>query len=325
MAQITTEDATKRAQAAGYDKPVLGYGGVAQSLDDPNLRKQFGDKTGMRIDPYGRTFDDWATSSNQAPAPGTPSMDSLTAPATTSTAPPMGGDHVETAVPAPGATVPTGQSGQPPVAAPIGTSAPLPAKTGYRAPGAPAATQPGEAGPQHKDPYTEQPGSTIGETRGTSWGGGEQWNGSEWLPMSASGGSGGATLTGDHTETPVAPGGSPAPGGPAAPAVDPQAAKDAAFARAKDKIGLDTRASMTALRENLAGRGTLGGGLEGGGMASLLGGGEGALTDVVSNQTAYDVAGNNALADRTYQGGLVQRGQNLGLSQSLLSLLGGAY
>ena len=323
MAQLSHADATTRAQAAGYDKPILGFGGVAQSLDDSTLRKQFGDKTGMRIDPYGRTFDDWATSSAPAPAAGTPSMDSLTAPATTSTAPPMGGDHVETAVPAPGATVPTGQSGQPPVAAPAGTSAPLPAKTGYRAPGAPAATQPGEGGPQHKDPYTEQPGSTIGETRGTSWGGGEQWNGSEWLPMSAGGAA--PTTPGPTTPGPTAPGGPLGPGGPAAPAVDPQAAKDAAFARAKDKIGLDTRASMTALRENLAGRGTLGGGLEGGGMASLLGDSAGTLSDVVSNQTAYDVAGNNALSDRNYQGELVQRGQNLGLSQSLLSLLGGAY
>jgi len=133
------------------------------------------------------------------------------------------------------------------------------------------------------------------------------------------------TLAGDHTETPVAPSGGAAPTGPAAPAVDPQAAKDAAFARAKDKIGLDTRASMTALRESLAGRGALGSGVEGGGMASLLGEGAGNLSDVVSNQTAYDVAGNNARADRNYEGALKQRGQNLGVSQSLLSLLGGAY
>jgi len=138
------------------------------------------------------------------------------------------------------------------------------------------------------------------------------------------------------TESPVTPAGpdlgapqqvkSGDPGQPAAPVQTPaqaaQAAKDAAFARQKDHIGQTMRASMTALRENLAGRGALDGGLESGGMASLLGQGDDQLSNVVSNQAAFDVAGNNATANRNYQGEIQKRGQDMGMTASMLSLLG---
>jgi len=154
-------------------------------------------------------------------------------------------------------------------------------------------------------------------------------------------GTGDATLADDHTETMIAApaptvappmggdGQASVPAGPqkpvgGAPAVDPQAAKEASFARAKDAIGQQARASMTALRENLASRGALGGGVEQGGMASLLGGGVSDLQDVVTGQAAFDVAGTNDLANRNYEGMLTKRGQDLNLSQSLLSLLGGS-
>ncbi len=147
------------------------------------------------------------------------------------------------------------------------------------------------------------------------------------------------TLADDHTETMVGtPSSTPVTGTPTmtnpdapgttatprTPMVDPQAAKEAAFARAKDAIGQQMRASMTALREGLAGRGALGGGVEQGGMVSLLGGGVQDLQDVVTGQAAFDVAGNNDLANRNYEGALQKRGQDLGLTQSLLSLLGGS-
>ncbi len=106
------------------------------------------------------------------------------------------------------------------------------------------------------------------------------------------------------------------------PAQAAQAAKDAAFARQKEAIGQTMRASLTALRENLAGRGALGGGPESGGMASLLGEGQGALSDVVSNQAAFDVAGHNATANRNYAGDIQKRGQDMGMTASMLSLLG---
>ena len=109
------------------------------------------------------------------------------------------------------------------------------------------------------------------------------------------------------------------------PAVDPQVARDAAFARAKDKIGQIQRGAITSLREGMAERGTLGGGLESGAMASLLGEGQEQLGDVVRDQTISDLDQQNRVADRNYAGDLTRRGQNLGLSQSLLSLLGRAY
>ncbi len=117
-------------------------------------------------------------------------------------------------------------------------------------------------------------------------------------------------------------GGGGTPGAKETPAMQALRAKDAAFARAKDSIGQTMRASMTSLRENLAGRGALGGGLEAAGTADVIGQGANTLSDVVTNQADYDVAGQNQSANQRYQGALTKRGQDLGVTQSILSLLG---
>lgn len=158
----------------------------------------------------------------------------------------------------------------------------------------------------------------------------------KWMLGAAEGGqpidTGGATVPMDGSTNPNVPlsGGGPAPpqsGGQPPPAKESPAmaalrAKDAAFARAKDQIGQTMRTSLTALRENLSGRGGLGGGQETGGMAALIGEGANTLSDVVTNQAAYDVGTQNQAANQRYAGALTKRGQDLGVTQSILSLLG---
>ncbi len=109
---------------------------------------------------------------------------------------------------------------------------------------------------------------------------------------------------------------------PATAGTDPTAANDATFNAAKDKTGAIGRGSMTALREGGAERGTLGSGLEGGGMASLLNEGTKRLADVNRQQTISGVDTANQMANRNYAGAITKRGQDLGVSSSILSLLG---
>lgn len=112
-------------------------------------------------------------------------------------------------------------------------------------------------------------------------------------------------------------------GGGAAPAAtDSSAANAAAFANAKDQTAAIGRGAITGMREGLAERGGLGGGMEGGGMASLMGENARRLGDTTRQQTISDVDTQNRRADRNYAGDLTKRGQNLGVSSSILSLLG---
>jgi len=113
-------------------------------------------------------------------------------------------------------------------------------------------------------------------------------------------------------------------GGGAAPAAntDSTAANAAAFATAKDQTAAIGRGAITGMREGLAERGGLGGGMEGGGMASLMGENARRLSDTTRQQTISDVDTQNRRADRNYAGDLTKRGQNLGVSSSILSLLG---
>lgn len=111
---------------------------------------------------------------------------------------------------------------------------------------------------------------------------------------------------------------------PTAGGVDPaQSARDTAFARAKDKIGEVQRGAMTALREGMSSRGiSSGSGIEAGAMSSLIGEGQGQLSDVVSGQMTSEAQRANAVADAQRAAELTRRGQNLNLGQSMLSLLG---
>lgn len=121
---------------------------------------------------------------------------------------------------------------------------------------------------------------------------------------------------------------------PAISMPDTSAANAAAFGRAKDRAGQTTRASLTALRDEMAGRGLRGSGIEAGEVGKTVARGAAGVNEFTREQAIQD-AGNAAdLAKQEYQGRIVQRGQDIGVAQAnasrqqqqldgLLSLIGG--
>jgi len=93
-------------------------------------------------------------------------------------------------------------------------------------------------------------------------------------------------------------------------------AQAAAFGRAKDQAGLVARSALTGLSGAMAGRGTVGSGVEGRGQQSIINAGQQNLGDVVRQQamTKADLA--QQTAEANYSGGIAQRGQDLSNLQS---------
>lgn len=106
-------------------------------------------------------------------------------------------------------------------------------------------------------------------------------------------------------------GGSDLPGVAPVTLPDNSAAAAAAFARAKDKIGAQTAASVTSLRSALAGRGMLGGGGERRGVTNILTAGQANLGDTSREQAVSDVNRETDFAKMGYEGALTQRGQDV--------------
>lgn len=124
-------------------------------------------------------------------------------------------------------------------------------------------------------------------------------------------------------------GGAPgAPGAPAGPAYDENAARAAAFGRAKEQAGQTAQASLKALEDVMAGRGLRGSTIEGNATADVLTGGMHELNDLVRSQTISDTNRAGQVSDRNYAGDLTKRGQDMNYIQSLLGLIsagGGIY
>ena len=101
------------------------------------------------------------------------------------------------------------------------------------------------------------------------------------------------------------------------------AAQDAIFARAKDKAGQISRASLTGLRNALGERGISGSGIEAMQSAGILGNAEAGLGDVNREQMIQQLQRQAQIQDLTYQGGIQQRGQDLQAMnpQSLIGLI----
>ncbi len=116
--------------------------------------------------------------------------------------------------------------------------------------------------------------------------------------------------------------GAPGATTPAGGGADPTAANAATFKAAGEKVGALGRWSVDALHDASAERGGFGAGVEAGSIAALRGGNATRAADVGRQQTISNVDTANALANRNYAGELTKRGQNLGLTQSMLSLLG---
>jgi len=101
---------------------------------------------------------------------------------------------------------------------------------------------------------------------------------------------------------------------------DENAARAAAFARAKDQAGKVARSSLTSLREALATSGGLGSGYEAAATGGVLGGATGSLGDFTREQLIQDLDRSRQVSDRERAAGLTERGKGISRQQSLLGL-----
>lgn len=99
-----------------------------------------------------------------------------------------------------------------------------------------------------------------------------------------------------------------------------EAARAAAFARAKEQAGQTALSALTSLREGMAGRGLQGSSMEAQGEAGILQGGMGQVNDFTREQLINDLNRQAQRADLMYQGGITQRGQDLAARNALLGL-----
>ncbi len=100
------------------------------------------------------------------------------------------------------------------------------------------------------------------------------------------------------------------------------AARAAAFGRAKDQAGQVARSGVDATSNEMALRGLAGSGIEGSALGSVIGGSAGQLGDFTREQLIQDLDRARQVADMQYQGNITQRGQNMGLSPAILGLIG---
>lgn len=102
---------------------------------------------------------------------------------------------------------------------------------------------------------------------------------------------------------------------------DEQAARDNAFARAKDKAGQIARSSVNSLREMMGGN--LGGALEASRMAEVAGGAANQLGEFNRDQLMTDLNRASEISNRERAAGLTERGQNIDSMRTLMSLFSG--
>ena len=121
---------------------------------------------------------------------------------------------------------------------------------------------------------------------------------------------------------------SPQVGPQGGPSFDENAARTAAFARAKEQAGSTALASLKALQDVMAESGKTGSSIEAQGISNILGGAGGAVNNFTRTQLIQDLNRAADIADRNQQNAITQRGQNLSLIPSLMGLItatGGAY
>jgi hypothetical protein len=112
-------------------------------------------------------------------------------------------------------------------------------------------------------------------------------------------------------------GGSPTDGG--ASAAQEDAARTAAFARAKDQAGLVGQSAMTALNNTMGARGLTGSGLAVNQAGGVINQGATMLGQQISDQAQSDVTNARQVASEQYQGGVTMRGQNLSALSGLMN------
>lgn len=99
--------------------------------------------------------------------------------------------------------------------------------------------------------------------------------------------------------------------------VDTTGAENAAFNRAKDKVGQVSQGALSGLRSSLGGRGLLGSGAESRGTQGVINAGQAELGDVIRQNaiTSAENAQQNAIAN--YQGQIGMRGQDIGANTTM--------
>lgn len=104
-----------------------------------------------------------------------------------------------------------------------------------------------------------------------------------------------------------------------------EAARAAAFARAKEQAGLNANAALKSIQDIAGQRGLRGSSIEGGMTANAITRGGTDIANVITQQMQDELANIQHVSDTTYQGNIAQRGQDLQARQALLSVLAGLY
>lgn len=99
------------------------------------------------------------------------------------------------------------------------------------------------------------------------------------------------------------------------------AARNAAFARAKDQAGLIGNSAMQGLTDAMGARGIHGSTIEQEGIGNVLAGAAGGMGEFNREQLLADLSRSGEVADRTYQGNITQRGQDIQQQQQKQSAL----
>mgnify|MGYP001575612534 FL=1 len=101
-----------------------------------------------------------------------------------------------------------------------------------------------------------------------------------------------------------------------------QAARAAAFARAKDQAGQVARSALTSLQDLATDKG-LGAGStwEAANTGRIIGGAGGSLGELAREQAMLDAEQAGRAADLEFTGGITQRGQDLQRQQAIMGLL----
>lgn len=111
---------------------------------------------------------------------------------------------------------------------------------------------------------------------------------------------------------PPMPNAAPPPRVPSKTPADTSAATAAEYGRARDTIGLESRAALNALSDEMASRGLSGSSIEGKEVGRVVTGGQRELGDVNRDMAMRELERQSQIEDRDYQGDITQRGQDIG-------------
>lgn len=104
-----------------------------------------------------------------------------------------------------------------------------------------------------------------------------------------------------------------------------EAARAAAFARAKDQSGKIALSGLKSVQENMSGRGISGSGIQDLSDAGVLQGAQVPLQELTRDQMMLDLNRGADISDMTYQGDITQRGQTLQAQQQQIQQLLGLF